>query len=135
MGLLDLFRLRKSDLNREPPPKEEWPDYVISLDKRSFNMFIEKYPLSLVDFWAPWCSPCKKVSPRVRRLSKLYKGKVAFGKLNISENKDIANQYHIMSIPNLVFFCYGKKVTSLVGVKSIGDIKGKINSILKRFEN
>ena len=62
----------------------------------------------------------------------MYQGKVAFGKINIEEHTGIADQYHIMSIPYLVFFSYGKKTAGLVGVKSIVEIKHKINSVLKK---
>ncbi|MCD6237674.1 MAG: thioredoxin, partial [Thermoplasmata archaeon] len=68
----------------------EWPDYVISLDGKTFDEFIYRYPLSMVDFWAPWCGPCRVMLPRLRKLSKIYKGKVAFGRLNTQENQDIA---------------------------------------------
>ena len=132
MGLLDMLRIRKK---RERPPREDWPDSVVPLDNGTFTLFIEKYPLSIVDFWAPWCSPCNTLSPRIKRLSKMYNGKVAFGKLNIQQHKDIADRYQILSIPYLAFFSYGKKVASLVGVKSIVDMKQKINSMLKKFES
>ena len=130
MGLLNQFKLRK---RKEPPPQQEWPDYVIPLDKENFQWFIDKYPLSIVDFWAPWCAPCKKISPRIKQLSKIYMGKVAFGKINVGTNREIANQYQIMNIPRLIFFSYGKKIASLAGVQSISDIKRKIKSILKRI--
>ena len=66
-----------------------------------------------------WCDPCKKMAPRLRRLSKIYKGKVSFGKLNIQNNENIVKQYNIMGIPYFVFFRYGKKIASMTGVKSI----------------
>ena len=112
---------------------KEWPDHVVTLEGNNFNKFIEKYPLSIVDFWAPWCAPCRVIAPRIRRLSKIYKGKVAFGKLNTQKNEDIAKQYHIMGIPHLVFFRYGKKVTSITGVRSIGDLKDTVDDLLKRL--
>lgn len=110
----------------------EWPDHVISLDGKTFDEFIYRYPLSMVDFWAPWCGPCRVMLPRLRKLSKIYKGKVAFGRLNTQENQDIAKRYRIMSIPNLIVFSYGKKVTALTGVKSVGDIKTVIDRLLKK---
>lgn len=111
---------------------KEWPDHVVTLEGNNFNKFIEKYPLSIVDFWAPWCAPCRIIAPRIRRLSKIYKGKVAFGKLDTQKNQDIAKQYKIMGIPHLAFFSYGKKISSMTGVKSVGDIKNVIDDLLKK---
>ena len=116
---------------QEPPPVVEWPDYIVNLDAKKFKEFIKKYPLSVVDFWAPWCAPCKAMTPRLRRLSHLYKGKVAFGKLNTQENKEIAKKYKIIGIPHLGFFRYGKKIFSITGLKSVSDIKQVIEDILK----
>ncbi len=119
-------------LPEKEPQNIEWPDYVISLDGKTFDEFIYRYPLSMVDFWAPWCGPCRVMLPRLRKLSKIYKDKVAFGRLNTQENQDIAKRYKIMSIPNLIVFSYGKKVTALTGVKSVGDIKTVIDRLLKK---
>ena len=134
MVFLGLFNRKKGkcgpDLNNLSA--SEWPDYVITLDEKNFSEFIQKYPLSAVDFWAPWCAPCRTMGPRLRRLSKIYKGKVAFGKLNTQENEDIAKKYKIMGIPHLIFFCDGKKISSTTGVKSVGAIKDTIDDLLKK---
>jgi len=136
MIYLGIFKRKegKHGFDKKVPPVNEWPDYVVTLEKRNFDDFIQKYPLSMVDFWAPWCAPCRVIAPRIRRLSKIYKGKVAFGRLNTQKNEDIAKQYHIMGIPHLVFFRYGKKVTSITGVRSIGDLKDTVDDLLKRLE-
>ena len=130
MDLLNIIGLRRK---KESPPQGDWPVEVVQLNDNIFSLFIKKYPLSLVDFWAPWCGPCKTISSRVRRLSKLYNGQVAFGKLNVQHHKQIADQYHVTNIPYLVFFSYGKKIASLVGAKSMVDIKRKIDSLQKKF--
>ncbi len=132
MGLLGNLGLKKK---KDVPPLEEWPVDVVQLNDKIFTLFIKKYPLSLVDFWAPWCGPCKTISSRIKRLSKLYNGQVAFGKINVQENRQIADQYHVMNIPYLVFFSYGKKIASLVGAKSMMDIKRKIDSLQKKFHS
>ena len=134
MIALGIFRRKRSarDSNQKAPSVDEWPDYVVTLDGKNFNEFIQKYPLSMVDFWAPWCAPCRVIAPRIRRLSKIYNGKVAFGRLNTQKNQDIAKQYKIMGIPHLVFFRYGKKVSSITGVISIGDLKDTVDNLLKK---
>jgi thioredoxin 1 len=131
---IKLLKRKQKDnlLNKQTLSKKEWPDHIITLDNIKFNEFIQKYPLSIVDFWAPWCAPCKKMAPRIRRLSKIYIGKVAFGKLNTQNNDNIAKQYKIIGIPHLGFFKYGKKITSMTGVKSIREIKTTIEDLLNQ---
>jgi len=113
---------------------KEWPDHVLTLGGNNFNEFIKNYPLSIVDFWAPWCAPCKTMAPRLRRLSKIYKGKVAFGKLDTQKYPNIAKQYKIMGIPHLIFFRNGKNVTSITGVRSVGYIKNVIEDFLEKID-
>ena len=134
MIFLGIFKYKKENRNSEQkiPSAVEWPDHVVILDGKKFEEFIQKYALSVIDFWAPWCSPCKAMAPRLRRLSKIYKGKIAVGKLDTQKNQDIAKQYKIMGIPHLIFFKYGKKVTSITGVRSVGYIKNVIEDLLEK---
>jgi thioredoxin 1 len=69
----------------------------------------------LVDFWAPWCGPCRMVAPVVDEISELYQGQVKVVKLNTDENPSVASQYGIRSIPTLVIFKGGVKVDMVVG--------------------
>ena len=68
---------------------------------------------AVVDFWAPWCVPCKKVEPALRELSQTFEGKVKFVRVNIEEAQELASSYMVMSIPSLIIFKdgvpYGKK--------------------------
>jgi thioredoxin 1 len=133
-NMIDLiFFKRKKDYKMNFRSYNDWPDYIITLEEINFNDFIEKYPFSIVDFWAPWCSPCKTMSSRLRRLSKIYKGKIAFGKLNTEKNQDIVKKYKIMGIPHLVLFNYEKKITSITGLKSVGYIKNIIGEYLVKL--
>ena len=120
------FLKKKKDKKLE---KIDWPKYTEKLNDENFNDFIEKYPICFVDFWAPWCQPCKKMTSRMRRLSKIFENSVAFGKVNIQKNKEIAKKYNIMSIPSLILFKDGKKKAFLTGAKSVGEIK----KILKKY--
>ena len=71
----------------------------------------------VVDFWAPWCGPCKIVSPTIEELAKDYEGKVSIGKLNVDENTETAGQYGVMSIPTIMIFKNGQPVKSMVGAQ------------------
>lgn len=123
---------KKVDSDKTKPPVSKIPQYVVTLDKNNFNPIIEKYPLSLVDFWAPWCSPCKTMAPRLRRLSKIYRGKIAFGKLNTQDYKEIANKNKVTGIPHFAFFSYGKNIGNITGIKSLSDFKDTIETIIKK---
>jgi thioredoxin 1 len=71
----------------------------------------------LVDFWAPWCGPCRMVSPIVEELSEEYAGKVVFAKMNTDENPSVPMQYQIMSIPSLLLFKDGKLLDRAIGMR------------------
>ncbi len=84
----------------------------------------------LVDFWAPWCGPCRMVAPVVEELADEYEGRVAFAKLNVDENPKTASQYGIMSIPSLIIFKGGSPVTNLVGFRPKADLKRSLDEVL-----
>jgi len=72
----------------------------------------------LVDFWAPWCSPCQMVGPIIEEIAKEYEGKIKVGKMNVDENSQVPSQYSVMSIPTVILFKEGKEVTRKVGLES-----------------
>ncbi|OGS18869.1 MAG: thioredoxin [Elusimicrobia bacterium RIFOXYA2_FULL_50_26] len=84
----------------------------------------------LVDFWAPWCGPCKMIAPLVEELAQEYQGKVKVGKLNTDENINIASKYQITSIPTLLLFKAGKPVQKIIGFKPKNELKKVIDSVL-----
>ena len=84
----------------------------------------------LVDFWAPWCGPCRMLSPLVDELSKEYDGKIKVGKLNTDDNTQVATRYRISAIPTLLFFKSGKVVDQLVGVHPKPEIKKRLDALL-----
>ena len=87
----------------------------ITLTDSNFKNEVSKYPILLIDFWAPWCGPCRMISPMIEQLAREYTGKVVFGKVNIDENRMITQSFGIQSIPTMMIFKNGKAVDIIVG--------------------
>ncbi len=83
----------------------------------------------LVDFWAPWCGPCRALTPTIEQLATEYAGKIKVVKLNTDENPESAVKFRINSIPNLIFFKGGKPVDQLVGAVD----KSKIEAVFAKL--
>jgi thioredoxin 1 len=92
-----------------------FPDSSVAVTDSSFEEFIGRYDTVVVDCWAPWCAPCRMLSPTIDSMAKDYKGRVAFGKLNTDENFETAAKFGIMSIPTLLYFKKGELVNKTVG--------------------
>ena len=103
----------------------------VAIDQENFEQFVlnSATPV-LVDFWAPWCGPCRMVAPVVDELAEEYAGTVSFGKVNVDENPQIASRYGIMGIPALILFKEGKPMTNIVGFKPKAEIKRSLDSVL-----
>ena len=83
----------------------------------------------LVDFWAPWCGPCRMVAPVVEKLAESYEDKLKFCRMNVDQNPKTAAQYNIMAIPALMFFTSGVVVDTVVGAVSEHVLKQKIDDL------
>ena len=81
----------------------------------------------LVDFWAPWCGPCRMIAPMVEELAVKNKGSVRIGKLNIDENPQAAGKFGVMSIPTLMVFKGGNVVNTLIGVQPKEKLQGALD--------
>ena len=91
---------------------------TVKLTSENFQKQISRSDIPVVvDFWAPWCGPCRMVGPVVEELATEYEGKVKVGKLNIDENQEVAQKYGIMSIPTLVVFKNGEVVEQILGAQ------------------
>lgn len=86
----------------------------------------------VVDCWAPWCGPCRMMSPVIDELAKAYEGKITFGKMNTDENQEIAGKYGIQAIPTLLIFKDGKLADRKIGALPKKALEGELT---KNFNN
>jgi thioredoxin 1 len=89
---------------------------------------LDSEKLSVVDFWAEWCGPCRAIGPVVEELSKEYDGRVNVGKVNVDHNPQLSMNYGITSIPAILFIKGGKVVDKLVGAQPKGNFVKKIEA-------
>lgn len=103
--------------------------HVLELSDANFNQEVLQSSLPvLVDFWAPWCGPCRAIAPHVEALAGEYNGKMKVGKVNVDENPAASSQYGIRSIPTLLIFKNGKPVDQVIG----GVAKSQLEEVMKR---
>jgi thioredoxin len=104
---------------------------ILELSDASFDQEVLKSDVPvLVDFWAPWCGPCRAVAPIVEEISSAYEGKIKVGKLNVDENPSITMKFGIRSIPTLLVFKGGEAVEQIIGAVPKGEIERAVNSAL-----
>lgn len=91
---------------------------------------LESKQLVLVDFYATWCGPCKRMAPIVETLSKAYGGKISVIKVDVDKNPQLANQYEIISIPAIRLFKSGQVIDGTIGVTSLAELREKVDKAL-----
>ncbi|GIO12847.1 thioredoxin [Cohnella xylanilytica] len=102
---------------------------AVAVTKDNFNATVAE-GVSLLDFWAPWCGPCKMQLPIVEELSSELAGQATIAKVNVDEEPELASQFGVMSIPTLILFKNGQPVDKLVGLQSKDSLKAKIQNHL-----
>ena len=103
----------------------------ISVTDGTFNEVIENGKgLSIVDFWAAWCGPCRMVAPVIEQLAKDFEGRLQVAKVDVDANQQVATRYNIRSIPSILFFKDGRHVDTVVGAVPRAYLERKINEHL-----
>lgn len=102
---------------------------VTELSEKEFDDFT-KEEIVLVDFYTDWCMPCVMMAPVMEELSKKFKEKIKFGRVNVDDNKELAQKFKIMSIPNFVLLKDGKVIEQFVGAMPVEDFADKLKNYL-----
>jgi thioredoxin 1 len=104
---------------------------MTDLDQSNFKKeVLESQTPVLIDFWAPWCGPCKMVGPVIEEIATQYAGKIHVGKINVDDNQELASEYGVMSIPTICLFKDGNPAFRLVGFRPKKEITGEIDKYL-----
>ena len=104
---------------------------IIELSDTNFDAEVMKSDVPvLVDFWAPWCGPCRAIAPAVEEISSSYQGRIKVGKLNVDENQQTTMKFGIRSIPTLIVFKGGKAVEQIIGAVPKGEIERVVGKAL-----
>lgn len=115
-----------------PGTDVSYPEAPVPVTDASFDEFVKKFENVVVDCWAPWCGPCRMLSPTIDAMAKDSKGKVVFAKLNTDDNFQTASKYRIMSIPTLLYFKNGQLVDKTIGALPRPAIESQIRKSLSR---
>ena len=102
----------------------------LEITSQNFEEIKQQGKPVLVDFWATWCGPCKRVGPIIEELAAEYDGKVIVGKCDIEENDELTDQFGIMNVPTVVFLKDGKEVDRVVGLAMKNVYQDKLNALL-----
>jgi thioredoxin 1 len=127
----ELKRLREEKLMKLIEGKEkkkEMGDEPVHITDSNFDDITKKHQLVLIDFWAPWCGPCRAIASTIEELAKEYAGKVVIGRLNVDENPNTAECFQVSGIPTLIMMKDGCEVDRVVGLCP----KKHIEAVLKK---
>ena len=102
---------------------------TVTLTERNFAEMVAATPRMLVDFWAPWCGPCRAVAPVLEELAKAEAGRIVVAKVNVDEEPTLAQRYHVQAIPTLLFFKDGEVKDTLVGAPPKAALVRRLNAL------
>ena len=129
----ELARLRERRMQELLAAKQAAPApaaTVLTATDRDLEALARAHPYLVVDCWAPWCGPCRRVGPVVEALAAEFAGRIAFAKLNTDENQQAARQFGIQAIPTLLLFGSGRLAGQITGAYPIDAMRAEI---LRRF--
>ncbi|UCH72558.1 MAG: thioredoxin [Thermoplasmatales archaeon] len=107
---------------------ENVPNTPLKITDADLDEYVNKYPLIVVDCWAPWCGPCRMIAPIIEELAKELQGQIVFGKLNVDENPTTSAKHQIMSIPTMLIFKNGELIDRFVGTMPKEELKSKLET-------
>lgn len=122
-----LRELQERYMNGGKTMKETTIAHPVIINDADFEQHLKKYPNLIIDCWAPWCGPCRMLTPIIDELANDLKGKIVFGKLNVDENPQISMKHQIMSIPTLLVFKNGQLIDRLIGAMPKDMLLKRIN--------
>ena len=103
---------------------------IVELTEGTFEEAVSNNPITVIDCWAVWCGPCQVLTPIMEQLAEEYSGKVAFAKLDVDQNQNVARKYRIMAIPTLLYFKDGELADTTVGVFPKNEIMQRIEKLM-----
>ena len=102
---------------------------TVTLTERNFAEMVAATPRMLVDFWAPWCGPCRAVAPVLEELAKAEAGRIVVAKVNVDEEPTLAQRYQVQAIPTLLFFKDGEVKDTLVGAPPKAELVRRLDAL------
>lgn len=105
---------------------------IVNVASNNYSHEVENSNIPvLVDFWAPWCGPCRAVAPILDQLANKYDGKIKIGKVNVDEEPALSSKFRVMSIPTLILFKDGRALHQMVGLRSVEELEKMIENAIK----
>lgn len=120
-----------ADKKKAKAESKEKKAEVKEISGAEFDSVIKDNKIVVVDFFAEWCMPCLMMVPVIEELTQAYAGKITFVKMNVDENRQVAEHFKVMSIPTLIVFKGGKDIKRITGALSYDMLKDKMDSCLK----
>jgi thioredoxin 1 len=111
-------------------PEGHAPDLPVEVNGSDYPEISRRFPFLVIDCWAPWCGPCKQITPIMEQLHEQYKGTMTFGFLNTDDNQELAMEFGIMGIPTILVVKDGRHVDSLVGVMPKSEVERRLKEHL-----